>query len=122
MLNSSNDVSGLMLSNETNVVVLFKKILKNFDRLIKRNAFLENYKQGAGSLFSEGSMGNGELIQEFEDSKDSVQNLIEAYTSCNSPNYLAELDSDDERGSIVGAFEHDNNNPNGNIEEDVDVE
>ncbi|ODV61314.1 gamma-tubulin [Ascoidea rubescens DSM 1968] len=122
-MNSNNDVSGLMLSNETNIVVLFKKILKNFDKLIKRNAFLENYKKGAGSLFSEGSSGNNELIQEFNDSKESVQNLIDAYTACDSTSYLADLDSDDERnGAVVEEFEHENNNPGGSTQMEVDGE
>jgi hypothetical protein len=41
---SSHRVSGLMLANHTSVRHLFNRCIAQFDKLIKRKAFLENYK------------------------------------------------------------------------------
>lgn len=41
---SAHRVSGLMLANHTSIRHLFNRTLGQFDKLIKRKAFLENYK------------------------------------------------------------------------------
>lgn len=41
----SHRVSGLMLANHTSIATLFKRILGQYDRLRKRNAFLDQYKK-----------------------------------------------------------------------------
>ena len=43
-LPSSNRVSGLMVANHTSIRHLFNRCLGQFDKLMKRKAFLENYK------------------------------------------------------------------------------
>ena len=45
---SAHRVSGLMLANHTSIRHLFNRTLGQFDKLIKRKAFLENYKARAG--------------------------------------------------------------------------
>lgn len=40
-------VSGLMLANHTSNASLFKRVCDQFDRLRKRNAFIEQYKREA---------------------------------------------------------------------------
>ena len=41
---TAHRVSGLMLANHTSVRHLFDRCISQFDKLIKRKAFLENYK------------------------------------------------------------------------------
>ena len=43
-LQTSHRVSGLMLANHTGVRHLFDRSIAQFDRLIKRKAFIDNYK------------------------------------------------------------------------------
>ena len=47
---SSHRVSGLMLANHTGIASMFKRTTDQYDRLRKRNAFLDMYKREA--LFS----------------------------------------------------------------------
>ncbi|KAI9694841.1 MAG: gamma-tubulin [Bathelium mastoideum] len=71
---SSPRVSGLMLANHTGIATLFKRILAQYDRLRKRNAFLEQYKRedpfrdGLGE-FDEARSVVAELIREYEDAE-----------------------------------------------------
>jgi len=44
---SAHRVSGLMLANHTSIRHLFNRTLGQFDKLIKRKAFIENYKARA---------------------------------------------------------------------------
>jgi tubulin gamma len=57
---SSHRVSGLMLANHTSIATLFKRMCDQYDRLRKRNAFLEQYKRQA--MFMDG-------LEEFDDSR-----------------------------------------------------
>jgi len=41
---SAHRVSGLMLANHTSIRHLFNRTLGQFDKLIKRKAFIDNYK------------------------------------------------------------------------------
>lgn len=44
-LKNPHKVSGLMLANHTNIRQLFEKILKNFENMKNKNAFINNFKQ-----------------------------------------------------------------------------
>ena len=55
-----NRVSGVMMANHTSIGSLFKRMLDQYDRLRKRNAFLEQYKKE--DMFSNG-------LEEFDDSR-----------------------------------------------------
>ncbi|KAF9965282.1 gamma-tubulin [Mortierella alpina] len=72
-------VSGLMLANHTSIASLFKRTCDQFDKLRKRNAFLEPYRQG--SLFQDG-------LEEFDESREVVQDLINEYEACENPDYV----------------------------------
>ncbi|KAK8188758.1 gamma tubulin MipA [Phyllosticta capitalensis] len=76
---SSHRVSGLMLANHTGVATLFKRIVFQYDRLRKRNAFLESYKREAP--FADG-------LNEFDEAKAVVQDLISEYEDAEQPDYL----------------------------------
>ena len=46
-LESSHKVSGLMMANHTSVSTLFERVISQYEKLRKRNAFLENYRKEA---------------------------------------------------------------------------
>lgn len=71
-------VNGLMLANHTSMSSMFKRTLDQYDKLRKRNAFLEQYKREA--IFSDG-------LEEFDDSRVILQELVDDYQACESPDY-----------------------------------
>lgn len=78
-LKTENRVSGLMLANHTSIRYLFKRTVSQYDKLRKRNAFLDSYKQTklfAGSL------------EEFDESREVVQELIDEYDAAECDNYI----------------------------------
>lgn len=99
----SHRVSGLMLANHTSIatvrnplysgaknkrkkasvrtndIQLFKRILKQYDGMRKRNAFMEGYKKTAP--FSEN-------LNEFDEAREVVADLIAEYESAENANYL----------------------------------
>eukprot|EP00922_Rhytidocystis_sp_ex-Travisia-forbesii_P008620 GHVS01012636.1.p1 GENE.GHVS01012636.1~~GHVS01012636.1.p1 ORF type:complete len:459 (+),score=65.12 GHVS01012636.1:185-1561(+) len=76
---TSHKVSGLMLGNHTAISGLFERCLMQYDRLMKRQAFLENYKRE--SMFSNG-------LEEFDDSKEVTQSLIDEYKRAEGDDYF----------------------------------
>ena len=74
-LPSAHRVSGLLMANHTGVSGLFTKVLKQYDRLKSRNAFLNNYEKE--KLFSDG-------LGEFDDSREVVQSLVDEYKGNNT--------------------------------------
>jgi tubulin gamma len=72
-------VSGLMLANHTSIRTLFQRTSDQYDRLKKRNAFMDQYKKS--SMFSEG-------YEEFDHSREVVQELMEEYQRSETPDYL----------------------------------
>jgi len=94
---SNNRVSGLMLANHTSIATvclhipllyspssplilqLFKRIMAQYDRLRKRNAFLEQYKR-------EPMFAND--LSEFDDTRQEVADLIAEYEAAESASYL----------------------------------
>ncbi|KAI9141097.1 tubulin gamma chain [Paraphysoderma sedebokerense] len=77
-IQTSHKVSGLMLANHTSIAGLFKRTCDQYDRLRKRNAFLDQYKKLP--LFEDS-------LDEFDLSREVVQELIDEYTACESPDY-----------------------------------
>ncbi|CAD6574356.1 MAG: gamma-tubulin [Tremellales sp. Tagirdzhanova-0007] len=76
---TGNRVSGVMMANHTSIASLFKRMLDQYDRLRKRNAFLQDYKK-------EEMFANG--LDEFDDSRRVVAELIEEYGAMESAQYL----------------------------------
>ena len=81
-------VSGLMLSNTTSIVNLLKKEIRNYEKLMKKNAFTNNF------LKSDYDQEYGDIIQELQDSKDVVESLIHEYEKNETMAYIE--GSDDE--------------------------
>ena len=59
-LETAHKVSGLMMANHTSIATLFERVVQSYEKLRKRNAFLENYKKEA--IFEKD-------LHEFDDSK-----------------------------------------------------
>lgn len=59
---------------------LFQRTCDQYDKLRKRNAFLEPYR--GGSLFQDSA------LQEFDESREVVQDLIREYQACETPDYI----------------------------------
>ncbi|KAI7865659.1 tubulin gamma chain [Spinellus fusiger] len=72
-------VSGLMLANYTGITTLLQRTCDQFDKLMRRNAFLEPYRKN--HVFSDD-------LEEFDDSRNVVRELIEEYKSCETPDYV----------------------------------
>ncbi|KAJ2231063.1 gamma-tubulin [Coemansia sp. RSA 1722] len=76
---SQHRVSGLMMANHTSIAGLFGRTLVQYDRLRKRNAFLELYRREPMFVDS---------LDEFDDARETVVDLINEYRACESENYL----------------------------------
>ena len=74
-----------MLANNTSIATLFKRIVAQYDKMRKRNAYLEGYKKEAP--FADG-------LGEFDEARSVVQDLIQEYEEAETEAYL-----DPERGS-----------------------
>lgn len=69
-----------MLANHTGIASLFKRIVFQFDKLRKRNAFLEQYKKH--EPFRDG-------FGEFDESREVVMDLINEYEEAERADYLS---------------------------------
>ena len=78
-LPSAHRVSGLMMANHTGVAGLFSKVLKQYDRLKQRSAFINVYQKE--KMFSDG-------LEEFDSSREVVQSLVDEYRAAEGSNYL----------------------------------
>jgi len=79
-VSTSHRVSGLMLANHTSISTLFEKALRDYDKLKKRDAFLDQFKKEA--MFSDN-------LDEFDDSREVVQQLVDEYHAATKENYLS---------------------------------
>lgn len=79
-----------MLANNTSINTLFKRIVKNFDKLIRNNAFVQQFKE---------QNVLGENLEEFDDSREEVMNLIQEYQSAGKSDYLTQGFNDSEDNS-----------------------
>ena len=89
-LPNTHRVSGLMLANHTSVVTLFKRILAQYDKMRKRNAYLEGYKKEAP--FADG-------LGEFDEARAVVTDLIAEYEEAETEAYL-DPDKGKEKGEV----------------------
>lgn len=78
-LANTHRVSGLMLANNTSIATLFKRIVIQYDKMRKRNAYLNTYKESAP--FAEG-------FHEFDEARTVVTDLIGEYEEAETDHYL----------------------------------
>lgn len=77
---TSHRVSGLMLANHTSISTLFQRTLHQFDKLHKRGAFLDQFRKEA--MFRDS-------LDEMDESRNVVQDLVDEYEAATKPDYLA---------------------------------
>lgn len=69
-----------MLANHTSMSTLFERSLSQFDKIKKRNAFLDNYRKEP--MFAEN-------LDEFDSAREVVQSLVDEYKACERPDYAS---------------------------------
>ncbi|KAH3746079.1 Tubulin gamma chain [Pelomyxa schiedti] len=79
---SPHRVSGLMMANHTSISWLFTRCLRQFDRLWQREAFLGTFKKEP--LFENS-------LEDFENSREVVCQLVEEYKAAEQPDYTNRL-------------------------------
>eukprot|EP01062_Namystynia_karyoxenos_P027904 TRINITY_DN21263_c0_g1_i1.p1 TRINITY_DN21263_c0_g1~~TRINITY_DN21263_c0_g1_i1.p1 ORF type:complete len:494 (+),score=157.59 TRINITY_DN21263_c0_g1_i1:90-1484(+) len=88
-------VSGLMLANHTSISTLFKRLHQQYNTMFRRSVYLDNYKKYGVFKEAEKRVADGlcqDWREEFNDSAEVVQNLIDDYEACAQPNFLEQLD------------------------------
>jgi len=78
-IQTAHRVSGLMLANNTVISSLFDRTLVQFDKLRKREAFLEQFRKE--DMFQEN-------LEELDASREVVQQLVDEYLAATTPEYL----------------------------------
>lgn len=76
---TKNKLSGLMIANHTGMSGLFRKILDQYDKMRKRNAYLDIYKRE--DLFKNG-------LEEFDDAREAVLGVVQEYEASMKEDYL----------------------------------
>ena len=69
-----------MLANHTSISSLFERALRDYDKMRKREAYLEQFKKE--SMFSDN-------LDEFDESREVVQQLVDEYHAATKENYLS---------------------------------
>ena len=80
---SSSVLSGLLLANHTGVANVFQRTIDQYDRLRKRNAFLDIYRREKSFCDT--------LDEEFDTSRETIQSTINEYRAAENANYLQSL-------------------------------
>lgn len=88
---TAHRVSGLMLANHTSIRHLFNRTLSQFDKLYKRNAFLEEYKKHP-IFVRRDARGSEEFNpEEFDEAREVVASVADEYAACERPDYVGRL-------------------------------
>lgn len=77
---TSHRVSGLMMANHTSISCLFERACKQYDKLRKREAFLDQFKKEP--MFADN-------FDEMDNSREVVQQLIEEYHAATTKDYVS---------------------------------
>ncbi|CAM8899646.1 unnamed protein product [Rhodiola kirilowii] len=77
---TAHRVSGLMLANHTSIRHLFSKCLSQYEKLRKKQAFLDNYRKFP--MFADND------LSEFDESREIIESLVDEYKACESPDYI----------------------------------
>lgn len=78
--NNGSISTGLMLANNTAISTFFRQTASQFDRLFKRQVFMDGYRKE--------SWQDSDVVEEFNDSREVTQTLIDEYISAENEDYL----------------------------------
>ncbi|KAG2460870.1 TBG1 protein, partial [Polypterus senegalus] len=79
-LPSAHRVSGLMMANHTSISSLFDRTCRQYDKLRKREAFLEQFRKE--DMFKDN-------FDELDNSREIVQQLVDEYSAATRPDYIS---------------------------------
>lgn len=79
-IQSAHRVSGLMLANHTAISSLFARTLQQYDKLRRREAFLDQFRKQA--MFADS-------LDEMDTSREVVQSLVDEYRAATTADYLS---------------------------------
>lgn len=87
----SMNLNGIQISNNTSIIHVFSKIVKQFDLLAKREAYVNYYTE------SKDKEERLRVLDLFNECRESVVNVIDEYKACQSMSYLEDeiLDNDE---------------------------
>ncbi|KAF3778416.1 Tubulin gamma chain [Nymphaea thermarum] len=98
---TAHRVSGLMLASHTSIRHLFSKSLSQYEKLRKKQAFLDNYRKFpmfavsalplSGMICRPSSNATGAFdndLSEFDESREIIESLVDEYKACESPDYI----------------------------------
>jgi len=77
---TSHRVSGLMMANHTSICCLFERACKQYDKLRKREAFLDQFKKEP--MFAEN-------FDEMDNAREVVEQLIQEYHAATTKDYVS---------------------------------
>ncbi|XP_052826484.1 tubulin gamma-1 chain isoform X1 [Octopus bimaculoides] len=77
---TAHRVSGLMLANHTSISSLFERTMSHYDKLRKREAFMETFKKEP--MFHDD-------LSEFDASREVLQQLVDEYHAATNSEYLS---------------------------------
>ncbi|WVY93908.1 hypothetical protein V8G54_032996 [Vigna mungo] len=77
---TAHRVSGLMLASHTSIRHLFSKTLSQYEKLRKKQAFIDAYRKFP--MFADND------LSEFDESRDIIESLVDEYKACESPDYI----------------------------------
>ncbi|QWU86649.1 hypothetical protein CA3LBN_000867 [Candidozyma haemuli] len=83
-------LSGIQVSNNTSIVHLLSKTVKQYDLLAKRAAYINFYTT------SNDASERQEVLDAFEECKETVRQTIDEYKACSSDSYLGDDIIDEE--------------------------
>ena len=69
-----------MMANHTSISSLFKRALRDYDKMRRKNVFLDQFQKE--DMFKDN-------LDEFDDSREVVQQLVDEYTAATKENYLS---------------------------------
>lgn len=85
---NSTHLEGIQISNNTSIIDVFNKILRQYDLLVKRRAYLNTYSEDNSAEEMD------RVVDMFSECKESVMRVIDEYSACRSINYLEDDDMD----------------------------
>lgn len=80
--------AGIQISNNTSIATVFTKILRQYDLLAKREAYINYYTE------NNSNEDRGRVMDIFNECKDLILGTIDEYKSCQYSNYLDDEDDD----------------------------
>ena len=69
-----------MMANHTSISSLFKRALRDYDKMRRKNVFLDQFQKE--DMFKDN-------LDEFDDRREVVQQLVDEYTAATKENYLS---------------------------------